>query len=295
MKKIAFLFLTIDNINFPKIWENYFKGHDNKFTIYCHPKYPEKVTVDWLKSNIISNLVNTGWGYIVDAYYQLLNTAYKNEDNYKFITISESCLPLVSFDILYNKLFKDDIKCSYIKFMDISNYDYKERIKKNEGYNKFKFVKHYARFCLSRFHVNKLLGETEGFEFFKKMHVGDEFFLSLIPNCKNDKFIINYVITYDNWNYVTKKRQKYNNKIKSLYEKIEKIKDNTKIKKLKDEIEQLQIIRDDFSRNPKSYTKVVNNDINDVKHINSFFWRKFPKESNIEEFYYGDKCCVKIV
>ena len=61
MSKIAFLFLTRDNVHHPDIWKRYFKGHQKKINIYCHPKEPEKVTVDWQKKHIIPNLVETGW------------------------------------------------------------------------------------------------------------------------------------------------------------------------------------------------------------------------------------------
>ncbi len=43
MKKIAFLFLVLDNPNFPKLWDSYFKGHTDKYTIYIHPKYKAKL------------------------------------------------------------------------------------------------------------------------------------------------------------------------------------------------------------------------------------------------------------
>ena len=56
--KIAFLFLTLDNINWHYYWDKYFDGHNSKYSIYVHPKYPEKVTVPWMKKNIIKNLVN---------------------------------------------------------------------------------------------------------------------------------------------------------------------------------------------------------------------------------------------
>ena len=51
--KIAFLFLTINDINFPEIWEYYFKNNYDKISIYCHPKYPENIKTPWLKKNII--------------------------------------------------------------------------------------------------------------------------------------------------------------------------------------------------------------------------------------------------
>ena len=57
MKKIAFLFLVIDNPNFPKIWNSYFRGHKDKYNIYIHPKFPDKLT--WNKKCMINNLKET--------------------------------------------------------------------------------------------------------------------------------------------------------------------------------------------------------------------------------------------
>ena len=70
--KIAFLFLTLDNINWPIFWNKYFKGNESKYSIYVHPKFPEKVTIPWMKKNIIKDLVNTQWGIIVEAYINLM-------------------------------------------------------------------------------------------------------------------------------------------------------------------------------------------------------------------------------
>ena len=100
MKKIAFLFLILDNPNFPKIWNSYFRNNKNKYSIYIHPKFPEKTV--WKKKNIIQNLHETSWGFITEAYLELLKEAYKDPNNYKFITISESCVPIQSFDKFYN-------------------------------------------------------------------------------------------------------------------------------------------------------------------------------------------------
>lgn len=292
-KKIAFLFLTLDNVNFPTIWENYFKDNEGKYTIYCHPKYPQKVTVSWLKSNIITDLVETGWGYIVHAYHNLLKAAYEDKSNYKFITISESCLPLVEFSVLYNTLMKNELE-SYIKFIPISNYDKSARIQVNPGYEKFQFIKHYARFCLSRHHTKILLSKKDDFAFFYKMHIGDEFFLTILyQNNKNDPNIKDFAVTYDNWEYVTQKRFYFNGLINRLYKKYDNATDETTKKKIKDKIDDLKVERDDFSRNPKSYTKVTKNDIIAAKHLDNFFWRKFPKDSNIEQYYYTNKCCLK--
>lgn len=295
--KIAFLFLTIDNINFPEIWKNYFKGNEDKFTLYCHPKNPENVTVDWMKPHIIDNLVSTGWGYIVGAYHNLLKSAYSDKNNYKFITISESCVPLIPFDVFYNEIFNGDIRESLIKYMKISSYDQKERIEVNAGYKKYNFVKHYARFCLSRYHVEKLLVKENDFKFFESMHIGDEFFLTMLDR---DDYIKDFAVTYDNWDYVKNQRNLFNKKIILKYQKLDKIdknKEKHKYEKLKNKINDLKILRDDFSRNPKSYIIVENKDIKIAKNwINNkthFFWRKFPKTSNIETFYKNNSCCLR--
>ena len=184
--KIAFLFLTRDNINFPDLWLNWFRGHENKYNIYCHPKTPESVTIDWQRKHIINNIVETGWGYIVDAYSELLKVAMQNKDNIKFITISESCVPLQSFDSFYKFLERDHVNTSYINYMRISRYDMEERIKTQENYDslEIQYKKHYARFCLSRYHCKMLLKQQDKLQFFKTMHVGDEFFLSLLGDAK---------------------------------------------------------------------------------------------------------------
>jgi hypothetical protein len=149
IKKIAFLFLTIKDVNFPKIWDEYFFGNENKFSIYIHPKYPNEVT--WHKEFIIKNLVVTEWGLIVKAYIELLKEAIKDKQNYKFIFLSESCIPIQSFNNLYKVSTSDNL--SWIKLMPISKYEYNVRLNKSDS----KFIKHYSRSMLSRYHVNKLL------------------------------------------------------------------------------------------------------------------------------------------
>lgn len=292
-KKIAFLFLIIDDISHPDIWTKYFEGVSDKINIYVHPKYPDKTKTPWLKQNIISDLEPTAWGRIVGAYYQLLKRAYEDPDNIKFITISESCLPFKPFNTLYYNLICDDEKTSYIKFMNISNYDRNERINihKNKSYfKKVNFIKHYARFCLSRYHVEKLLRQVEGINFFKEFLIGDEFFLSLLNSNKEiySDHIIDYAITYDNWTYVNKLRSSINEKIKKLYDKLEsKPKDDETIdiKKVQNEIVELKKLKDDISKNPKSYDIFTDEDMYESYEINSFFWRKFPKTSNIINYY----------
>ena len=75
MKKIAFLFLTLDNPNFPKIWNKYFRNHKDKYNIYIHPKYSDKLT--WKKKCMIKNLKETSWDRKTKSYNKRKNKKIK--------------------------------------------------------------------------------------------------------------------------------------------------------------------------------------------------------------------------
>ena len=280
MNKIAFLFLILDNPNFPKIWNKYFRGNREKYEIYIHPKYPDKVI--WKKKNVINNLQETSWGFITKAYIELLKEAYKDTNNYKFITISESCIPIKSFDIFYNDVIKDPR--SWIKKMNISKYNLQSRLEPEKIKSKHKiipkfFIKNYARFCLNRTHVQLLLQKTEELKFFHNMHVGDEFFLTVLNPIKN---VRDFAVIYDDWDYINKQKTNVLNKIKKLYEEQEKTGKNlmVQITELKKEKERLY----ELSKNPKTIIN-VEEDLEKIKDCESYFYRKFAKNSNIEKYW----------
>ena len=326
MSKIAFLFLTRNNVHHPQIWEHYFKGHKRKISIYCHPKEPEKVTVDWQKKNTIPTLVETGWGFITGAYFELLQEAFKDSRNLKFITISESCVPLVCFQKLYDCVCNPQkMKVSFIKQMDISKYDWGSRIKTQPNFEQYQFLKHYARFCLSRYHVDKLIQQHQHFgSFFNKMHVGDEFFLSLL---QPRDYVEDTLITYDNWTDVQtevsqikqhiaaimneaekKEIRKINNQIRKISKKnrVPQRKLTLKIRILeqrkkmienprkfdnsllspgkKKSLDKLRQLRDDKNKNPKTYLHINEQDVNQARQSGAFFWRKMDSSCNISDF-----------
>jgi hypothetical protein len=142
-----------------------------------------------------------------------MQEAYKDKTNYKFVTISESCIPIKSFDKFYNDIMSDNR--SWVKRMNISNYDYSSRIitQKTLPFPKH-LIKHYARFCLNRDHVKILLSKSYELEFFHNMQVGDEFFLSVLYPFKNS--IRNFNVTYDDWDYIDLMKRDLNNKIKNI-------------------------------------------------------------------------------
>ena len=275
MHQIAFLFLILDNPNFPKIWDSYFRGHKDKFNIYIHSKQTDKTL--WKSKNIIEKIQETSWGHIVSAYIELFREAYKNPNNMKFLTISESDIPIKSFDTFYDDCISD--KRSWIKFLKIKNYNWKERINKQPNQNKPKhFIKHLARFCLNREHVGELLQKSKEkqLEFFYKMHVGDEFFLSVLYPINN---VRDFAVVYDDWDYIEHEKQKIKNEKRKCYEIQEKTG--------KDMSQELKILQNKFNNIAKSPKTIVDvkDDLEKIKKCKSYFYRKFSKDSNIEKYW----------
>lgn len=98
-KKIAFCFLIYDIINHEELWNNFFKDVDcAKYNIYIH--YKTNIDLKYFNKYKLSNCIETKWGDIslVKAQNLLLEEAVKDNDNQHFIFISNSCIPLKTFD-----------------------------------------------------------------------------------------------------------------------------------------------------------------------------------------------------
>jgi hypothetical protein len=106
--KIALCFLTRGDLLQPKVWDVFFSGAAaEKFTLYCHPKFPEQVTGPILRDRVIPDRVPTRHGHvsIVKATLNLFSHAYAaDEDNQYFVLLSESTIPIVRFDDLYQSI-----------------------------------------------------------------------------------------------------------------------------------------------------------------------------------------------
>tara|TARA_Y100000991_G_scaffold167152_1_gene128980 strand:+ start:533 stop:1381 length:849 start_codon:yes stop_codon:yes gene_type:complete len=270
--KIAFLFLTIDDLLFPQIWEYYFKSNYDKINIYCHPKYPERINTKWLKKSVVKKLTKTKWGHFTNAIINLFKAALLDKDNQKFIIVSESCLPIKSFTKLYYFLKNDNIKTSYIhlrKFDDVNII--KSKLPNN--YLNYELIKHSGWFCLSRHHVKKLLINNDIYKF-NKVIAGDEHIFSLIYPNKNIK---NYKITFVNWNYAKNVIENINKDLHKLYER----KESENTKKYDKQILNLRIQKCNLAKHPKTYSELNENDVKQIMQSKSFFMRKFSKDSNI--------------
>lgn len=105
-KKIALMFLTIGDLNHPQFWENFLKDHLDKFNIYIHPKY--SIDHPFFSCFKIPKNVPTSWAFSVQARKALIEEAVKDPQNYKFVMLTESCIPLLDPVELHTKLTRDN-------------------------------------------------------------------------------------------------------------------------------------------------------------------------------------------
>ncbi len=104
-KKIALCFLIYDKINHEDIWYKWLKNVDkSNYNIYIH--YKEDKKLKYFNNHKLSNCIPTDWcsASIVESHLLLLDQAIKDKNNRHFIFISNSCLPVKSFNYIYNNL-----------------------------------------------------------------------------------------------------------------------------------------------------------------------------------------------
>jgi len=101
MFKIAFLFLTMAGVFHEHYWQDFFSGHQNKYSILVHSKYGVDNN-SWFKPFEMPYRVENSWARTMKAQIAMLKEALKDTDNEIFIFCSQNCLPLQSFDFMYD-------------------------------------------------------------------------------------------------------------------------------------------------------------------------------------------------
>ncbi|OMO70901.1 Glycosyl transferase, family 14 [Corchorus capsularis] len=104
--KIAFMFLTKGPLPLAPLWDRFFKGHKGRYSIYVHalPGYvagypPSSV---FHRRQIPSQMVEWGKMSMCEAERRLIANALLDISNEWFILLSESCIPLHNFSIIYH-------------------------------------------------------------------------------------------------------------------------------------------------------------------------------------------------
>ncbi|KAK4277358.1 hypothetical protein QN277_015370 [Acacia crassicarpa] len=104
--KIAFMFLTKGPLPLAPLWERFFKGHEGRYSIYVHslPSFEAKFPSSSVFHNrqIPSQISEWGRMSMCDAERRLLANALLDMSNERFVLLSESCIPVYSFSVIYN-------------------------------------------------------------------------------------------------------------------------------------------------------------------------------------------------
>ncbi|XP_057480688.1 glycosyltransferase BC10-like [Actinidia eriantha] len=108
--KIAFMFLTKGPLPLASLWERFFKGHKGQYSIYIHSLPSFKVDFPYSsvfhRRQIRSQVSEWGKMSMCDAERRLLANALLDNSNEWFILLSESCIPLYPFRVIYHYIMK---------------------------------------------------------------------------------------------------------------------------------------------------------------------------------------------
>ncbi|GAV80277.1 Branch domain-containing protein [Cephalotus follicularis] len=103
--KIAFMFLAAGPLPLAPLWQKFFDGHEGLYSIYIHssPSYVASFppTSVFYNRHIPSQVVEWGEMSMCDAERRLLANALLDISNEWFVLVSESCIPLRNFTIVY--------------------------------------------------------------------------------------------------------------------------------------------------------------------------------------------------
>ncbi|XP_060670394.1 glycosyltransferase BC10-like isoform X1 [Ziziphus jujuba] len=107
--KIAFLFIARNRLPLDIVWDAFFQGGENRFSIYVHSRPRFLFNKATTKSNYFLNCqvndsIQVDWGEasMIEAERILLRHALEDAYNQRFVFLSDSCIPLYNFNYIYD-------------------------------------------------------------------------------------------------------------------------------------------------------------------------------------------------
>lgn len=104
-EKVALLFLTREELNHPRLWQELLEDCPDRFSVYIHSMAPLQDT--FFAPYRIPQIVPTTWSIHAKAWQILLQEALKDPENQRFVFLSESCIPLYRLGEIYDVLIDD--------------------------------------------------------------------------------------------------------------------------------------------------------------------------------------------
>lgn len=294
--KVAFIFFFVKDHKQHQLWQQFFEHADqNKYNIYVHSKFPENCT-SFFQDYLIST-VDTNYEHITNAIFHSLEIALENENNQMFVLVSDSCIPLHSFDIIFETLIRKEK--SWIHLWRMQDYDLKKRyretfqyVEQNEIFPQEYLIKHSSWLALNYNDCQLIVQYKEWHKFFETMEVGNEFFCSilnyhysnLMQETNFEEIIENNYITYASWIQTNDKINALNDQLRGLYSKLENNNYNSSVESLLNyEIGILKRRKNQLRSHPHEYSTLTEDIVNTFKN-KALFLRKIAEDSNINEF-----------
>lgn len=221
MKKLAFCFLIYDDINHEELWHMFFKNVDpNKYSIYIHYKIDKELK--FFNKYKLTNCIETKYAHIslVKAQNILLQEALTDNSNTNFIFVSGSCIPLTSFNHVY-----DFLNSEYSYFGMFPREQCFPRCNILYGFVKREYIQKASQWTiLNRKHASLMIESTEYLAWYENIYAADEhcYIINIyINNLQNE--IIHLETTFTNWaakgcspkNYETINKEDLHNLLKS--------------------------------------------------------------------------------
>lgn len=169
--KLAFCFLIYDIINHEDLWNTFFTNVDNnKYNIYIH--YKTNKQLKYFENYKLKYCIPTQYAHIslVLAQNLLLSEGLKDNENEHFIFLSGSCIPLKSFDYVYNNLNKS---YSYFNITPVSQCF--PRCNDALHYIDRKYIHKTSQWCiLNKKHAQLMIDKKEYIKWFENNGCPDE-------------------------------------------------------------------------------------------------------------------------
>lgn len=113
MEKLAFLFITRNEILTSRYWVDFFENIDeNKYNIYILSDKDFNSNDKDFNKFFIKHDIDKSAGKTMSARIKLMKIASEDKLNKKFIFLSEDFIPIIDFETIYKYLLRNDNSCT---------------------------------------------------------------------------------------------------------------------------------------------------------------------------------------
>ncbi|CAI5461663.1 unnamed protein product [Closterium sp. Yama58-4] len=213
--RIAFMFLTRGPLPLAPLWEKFFHGHEGRYAVYVHASqpnftFPSNFSPVFVDRQIPGGKVEWGRMSVVAAERRLLAYAVTDKRNEYFVLVSESCIPLWSFDYIH-----DYISSTHISFVEAHTDPFDEAFGRYlpdihmPAIRRKDFLKGSQWFVMQRRHAELVVQDTEHYLVHSKscqwraQHskycCSDEHYLQILLALKDPAGISRFPVTLADW------------------------------------------------------------------------------------------------